>query len=154
MSGQVLLRPADPGDVEAIAALEQEAFGADAWARRAVAEELTGPHRHVVVGSARGRDVVGYAVGLCSWEILDLQRIAVAPAYRRIGLARRLLAEVQRLGSRAGAVRMLLEVSADNSPALALYTSAGFRQIDRRERYYRDGSDALVLEAGLDPEER
>jgi ribosomal protein S18 acetylase RimI-like enzyme len=45
---------------------------------------------------------------------------------------------------------MLLEVSAGNEPAIALYEQAGFAEIDRRRRYYRDGSDALVLARELD----
>jgi ribosomal protein S18 acetylase RimI-like enzyme len=44
---------------------------------------------------------------------------------------------------------MLLEVSAGNAAALAFYAAAGFVQIDRRPRYYRDGSDAIVLRATL-----
>ena len=44
-----------------------------------------------------------------------------------------------------GATRILLEVSADNAGALAFYEAEGFAEIDRRRRYYRDGSDAVVL---------
>ena len=44
-----------------------------------------------------------------------------------------------------GAERMLLEVSAANAAAVAFYDAQGFARIDVRRRYYRDGSDALVL---------
>ena len=44
---------------------------------------------------------------------------------------------------------MLLEVSAANGSAIAFYTAEGFAEIDRRRRYYRDGSDALVLRRQL-----
>ena len=40
---------------------------------------------------------------------------------------------------------MLLEVSAANAAAVAFYDAQGFTRIDVRRRYYRDGSDALVL---------
>jgi [ribosomal protein S18]-alanine N-acetyltransferase len=44
---------------------------------------------------------------------------------------------------------MLLEVSARNTDALAFYAAADFVEIDRRRRYYRDGSDAVVMRRSL-----
>jgi ribosomal-protein-alanine N-acetyltransferase len=44
---------------------------------------------------------------------------------------------------------MLLEVSERNEAAVAFYTAHGFSRIDVRPRYYRDGSDALVLHRTL-----
>ena len=147
------IRPATPDDVAAVTALEAEVFGPDAWSAESVHEELTGERRHAVVAVSASGDgsgeVVGYAVTLRSDDVLDLQRIAVAPAHRRSGLARQLLDAVRSAGPAAGAHRMLLEVSDGNAAALAFYVAEGFVQIDRRPRYYRDGSDALVLRAPL-----
>ena len=147
------LRTATAGDVEAVTRLEEELFGADAWSAASVAEELTGPGRHAVVACAADGRVTGYAVTRTGGDVVDLQRVAVDTAHRRHGLARRLLAEVSRVrpesDGQSPAARMLLEVSADNAPAVALYASAGFVEIARRRRYYRDGSDALVLQARL-----
>ena len=36
--------------------------------------------------------------------------------------------------------------SAFNAAASAFYAAEGFAPIDRRRRYYRDGSDAVVME--------
>ena len=44
---------------------------------------------------------------------------------------------------------MLLEVAAGNEAALAFYAAEGFTEIDRRRRYYRDGTDAVVLRLDL-----
>ena len=44
---------------------------------------------------------------------------------------------------------MMLEVSAANEAALAFYLRRGFARISTRPRYYRDGSDALVLSRDL-----
>ena len=144
----VTVRPAAASDVSAVAALEQELFGLDAWSVGSVREELTGERRHAAVAVVDDA-VVGYAVTLRSGDVLDLQRIAVSPAHRRQGLARALLEGVREAGRIDGAARMLLEVSADNAAALAFYDREGFVEIDRRPRYYRDGSDALVLLALL-----
>ena len=44
---------------------------------------------------------------------------------------------------------MLLEVRVDNHPALAFYAAHGFVEIDRRQRYYADGTTAAVLRLPL-----
>ena len=133
----MIVRPATAHDVPAVVALEVELFGPDAWSAASVAEELTGGRRTAVV--AVDPEVVGYAVTLAS-DVVDLQRIGVAATYRRRGLAHRLLAAV------ATGDRMLLEVSARNTGAIAFYETEGFTEIGRRRRYYRDGADAVVME--------
>ena len=110
----------------------------DAWSAASVRDEVVAGR--VVV--AADPDVVGYVVTMAAGDVVDLMRIAVAPSRRRCGLAHALLAEV------TSDVRMLLEVSAANDGALAFYATEGFVEIARRVRYYRDGSDAVVLERG------
>ena len=134
----MILRPAAPADVARVTALEAELFGPDAWSEASVQEELTGPGRRAVVAEA-DEGVVGYVVTAPAGDVVDLQRIAVAPPYRRRGLARRLLDAV------APSVPLLLEVSAANTGALAFYAAEGFAEIGRRRRYYRDGTDAVVM---------
>ncbi len=78
-------------------------------------------------------------------EAAELLRLGIAPGFRRKGLARALM---ERLCSLAFAVtdRLLVEVSAQNEPGVALYRACGFEPIHRRPKYYTDGTDALVLE--------
>ena len=146
------LRPATPEDAPALAALEAELFGVDAWSEAAVLGELDGPGRHAVV-EVTGDEVVGYAVTMRADELVDLQRIAVRPERQREGIARRLLEEVLDHARAQGANRMLLEVSASNAAALAFYATADFVEIDRRRRYYRDGADAVVMRLCLRPDD-
>ena len=135
----MILRAATEEDVAAVHALERDAFGSDAWSEESVREELTGPRRRAVV--ACDPEVVGVAVAAPSGDVLDLLRIVVAAPHRRRGLAHRLLVAVSTTGT-----RMLLEVSVHNEAARAFYAAEGFTEIARRARYYRDGSDAVVLE--------
>ncbi len=140
------LREAKAGDVAAVADLERLLFGADAWNEAQVREELTGERRQAWVV---GDPVVGYAVTLAAGDVVDLQRIAVHPGHQRQGLARRLLEAAVGAARTARADRVLLEVSAANTAALAFYAAAGFVEIDRRRRYYRDGTDAVVMRLPL-----
>ncbi len=146
------MRPAEASDVPAVSALEDRLFGADAWSAAAVAEELAGPGRDALVAAAEG-EVVGYAVTRAAGDVVDLQRIAVAEAWQRHGVARDLLRGLVATarGSDVRADRMLLEVSAANTAALAFYAAEGFTEVDRRRRYYRDGTDAVVMRLALGP---
>ena len=135
-------------DAPALAGLEATLFGVDAWSEVAVLGELKGPGRHAVV-AAEDDDLVGYAVTMRSDDVVDLQRIGVRSDRQRQGVARALLDEVLGGAAAEGADRMLLEVSAVNTAALAFYAAADFVEIDRRRRYYRDGSDAVVMRRSL-----
>ncbi len=145
------VRPATPADVDAVAALEAENLGVDAWSYGLVAEGVAGrlPTVHYLVAEDDGR-LVGHAVASVVADLAELQRIAVTAEHRRHGHAAALLAEVVALAREGGADRVLLEVREDNSGALAFYASHGFAEIDRRPRYYRDGTTAVVLLRPLD----
>lgn len=134
-----MIRPATAADIPALAALEAELFGVDAWDEKALAAELTAPGRHFAVDEG----LRGYVVTATAGDIADLLRIGVRPDCRREGLASALLEEA--LAHTGEADRMLLEVSAGNRGAVAFYLARGFAQVDVRPHYYRDGSDALVL---------
>ena len=134
------LRPATAADVAAVAALDRDLFGPDAWSEAQVAEELLGEDRHAWVV---GKPLHGYVVTRTVGDTTDLHRIAVHPDHSRAGLARALLAAA---ASASAGRRMLLEVSARNTGAVAFYAAAGFVEIGRRRGYYRDGSDALVMQ--------
>lgn len=144
------LRPATARDVSGVAALERGAFGADAWSHDVLREQLTGSRRTAVVAQdEREVGVVGYAVGAVAGDVADLERIAVAGSHRRRGLARAMLDVLLQELRRQGAERVLLEVGAGNDGARAFYKAAGFAELDRRRRYYRDGSDAVVMSREL-----
>jgi ribosomal-protein-alanine N-acetyltransferase len=132
----VNLRPATAADIEALAALEADLFGGDAWSPASVGAEVAAGR--VLVADDEG--IAGYVVTLAAGDVLDLMRIAVRPDRRRHGLAHALLEAASTGG------RMLLEVSERNAGAIAFYAAEGFTEIARRDRYYRDGSTAVVME--------
>lgn len=143
-----MIRLATTADLPAVAVLERALFAADAWDDAALRAELDGPGRRFVVAEAdRMHGLAGYAISMSLGDVVDLQRIGVHPHHQRSGLASALLHDLLRHPGEAD--RMLLEVAADNRAAIAFYTRAGFREIDVRTRYYRDGSDALVMQRAL-----
>ena len=94
----------------------------------------------------------GFALGRVILDEAELLTIAVHPAARRQGMGRALLASLVEAARARGAVRLFLEVAADNHAAQHLYRCAGFAEIGRRRGYYGVGSDrtdALILAMDL-----
>lgn len=145
-----MIRLARAGDVEAIAALEAESFPQDPWPAGYLAEAVAGQLYGIVVHVAEGEgDVVGHAITSVVFEVAELQRIAVTSRLRRRGLAGALLDAVLADARGNRAERLLLEVRDTNAGALAFYERAGFVEIDRRPRYYSDGTTAIILQLPL-----
>ncbi len=149
----LVVERAGPDDVDVVARLEEVSLGVDAWSRRLVEDGIGGrlPTVHYLVARLDGV-VVGYAVVSVAADVAELQRIAVDPSRRRSGVATALLDAG--VASSGEAERMLLEVREDNEGARAFYVTAGFTELDRRPRYYRDGAAALVLVLPLTGPER
>lgn len=140
----MITRTAVPGDVAAVGKLEEQLFGTDAWSTTTLERTLATDQVWVA-----GEGPAGYVVVSVAGDVADLQRMAVDPGHRRTGLAHALLEHAVDQARTSGAARMLLEVAADNTGALAFYTAEGFVEIDRRRRYYRSGADAVVMQLSL-----
>jgi ribosomal-protein-alanine N-acetyltransferase len=148
--GQVL-RPMRWWDLDRVVPLERELFGPTAWTAEAFWSELARPDsRDYVVAESTdpvpARELLGYAGVMTGGAQADVQTIAVAPAAQGRGLGGVLLEALVERAVAAGATSMLLEVRADNAPAIALYERHGFDRIAVRRRYYQPGDvDAWVL---------
>ncbi len=105
------------------------------------------PTDAVEFAAPRGIFVVGYldvrAVACGGWRAHDgdepdfrdgdaeLKRMYVVPAARGLGLARRLLADLECRAAAAGKRRLVLETGTKQPEAIALYTSAGYGEIPK-----------------------
>ncbi len=91
-----------------------------------------------------GRAVAGEA---------ELLTLAVSPEVRRRGLGRHLVARFLYQARLRDATTAFLEVSVTNTPAIALYSRAGFAERGRRKGYYTDPHghrvDALIMTRDL-----
>jgi len=141
-----VIRPLRWWDLDAVLSLEQELFGPSAWTAETFWSELAQPSRWYVAARDGAGGLLGYAGLMVTGTDGDVQTLAVAPAARGRGVGARLLRALLDEASARGATSVLLEVRADNAPALALYRRHGFEQIAVRRRYYQPGDvDALVM---------
>lgn len=154
--GGVTFRNMVPDDVVAVEELERRLFPTDAWPMQMFLDELAqADTRRYLVAEVDGT-IIAYAGLMCIQPIADVQTIAVVPEYEGRGIGSALLRELIDEARRRHAADLLLEVREDNPRAQALYRRFGFEQIHVRRRYYRDGTDALIMQLHLDklPEDR
>jgi ribosomal-protein-alanine acetyltransferase len=141
-------RPARAADLDAVAAIAAARPTAAGWSRAQFSEEIGRDGSDFLVVESAGA-VAGYAVVRDAPDEAQLVDIAVSPEHSRKGLGRLLLKEVAARAKARKLLRVTLEVSALNSPALALYRGAGFAVVGRRPKFYNDGSDAVLMDADL-----
>jgi ribosomal-protein-alanine N-acetyltransferase len=139
----VAIHTARKQDLLHLVTLEELSF-AEPWRAGALAAELRHPASLVLVARPRDLGACAYAAFRLAAGDGELLRLAVAPPWRRQGIARTLVARGLRRLRDLGVRACYLEVRPDNRAALELYSEAGFRQVGRRPAYYRDGSGALI----------
>ena len=131
-------------DILQLAELEKLCFS-DPWSVSAFEYELKNPLSLWLV-AADGDIVAGYVGSQTVMDESDMMNIAVAPAYRRQGIAEQLIASLIEGLQQRQSHCLTLEVRVSNEPAISLYHKLGFLQVGRRPGYYRNPrEDALIL---------
>ena len=121
--------------------IEKQSFQKEAFTKQQIVYLLTSYNSITLV--ARGNDeIVGFAIGS-----IELNRgtpnghvltIEALPSYRRRGIGKRLLKELETFFKEKGAVESRLEVREDKVAAVNLYLKLGYIPAAKLERYYRD----------------
>ena len=139
MSDSIAVRAAIPNDVDALAPLFEQyrAFyhcTPDATRARAfIADRLRNADSAILVAEdTRSGSLAGFTQlypifsSLRMGRALVLNDLYVAEAYRRHGVARRLMDAARLFAEMSGAVALSLETQVDNTKARALYDSLGW----------------------------
>jgi len=144
------IRQARSADLDQLLALERSAFTTDHLSRRQYRQHLRSDTALVLAavdpGGLLGKAVVFYRHGS---DIARLYSIAVSARARGRGVAKALLAAVERSAHARGCRRLRLEVRQDNAAAIALYERAGYQRFAAHAQYYEDGADAWRYEKAL-----
>lgn len=144
----IVIKPAPPSDFNKIAMIEFE-LQTDAWQASALYEmNAQATLGFGVLGAYLEDKLVGYLVYQCL-DVAEILRLGVKKSHQKQGIAKQLMQTWLALPPIKQADSCLLEVRADNMPAIALYTAFGFVQIAVRKGYYKDkdgACDALILQ--------
>ena len=135
-------------ELEPILAIEQRSFRWP-WGRLSFEGELScrNAYNFVVKYSSDGigDQVIAYAFFRLVVDELHLLKIAVNPAWRRRGIASRLLKQCFAISAKRGAASVHLEVRPTNTAAIDLYLKLGFEVVGKRHKYYEDTKEDAIL---------
>jgi len=147
---EMRIRPAEPGDVDALIKLEHRVFPTDRLSRRSLRRLLDSPSAAVLV-AVENAQLAGIAIVLfrARSAVARLYSIAVAPHVGGRGVAAMLLDAAEEAALARGCRIMRLEVHRANHAAISRYRKSGYREFGRYRTYYEDGADALRFEKRL-----
>jgi ribosomal-protein-alanine N-acetyltransferase len=138
------LREYRTADLDAIYALDVVCFKPPfRFSRRAMRSFAEAAGAVTVLAEAQG-ELAGFCIAQLEKQTAYVVTLDIAPAFRRQGLARRLMAELEAKASAAGATSVALHVFTGNTGAIQFYESIGYNRAGRAEAFYGRGLDAFI----------
>ncbi len=123
--------------------IEMECFQAEAFTKMQIAHLLT-DYNSIGLVAKINSTIVGFVISMVYAERTALSghilTIDVSPAYRKKGIAQKLLQEIEKTLKEKGVRTSYLEVREDNIAALRLYQKLGYKKVARLKGYYRDAN--------------
>ncbi len=143
------IRPAVRADLAVILDIEKSCRTVT-WSAESFAFELAGASNINLVAQAGDGTVCGFVFSVVAADELEINTLAVRPAFQRQGIAQHLLAAAAQTAYGRGAAFIHLEVRSKNTPAFNLYRKMGFEVRWIRKQYYSDdGDDAIVMSSDI-----
>ena len=141
-----------PHHLDAIEEIEKVCFSLP-WTRKELENQMNGSSCIFLTAVDADGTVMGY-IGLMF--VLDegyISNVAVAPEYRRRGIAD-VLISVLIDRTRENLAFLTLEVRESNIPAISLYEKHGFKSVGLRKNYYeKPKENALLMTLFFEKEE-
>jgi ribosomal-protein-alanine N-acetyltransferase len=140
------VRPVSVDDIPAVARLEKETFGGDAYVEMTL-RQFHDIARDLFLVATVDDEVVGYGLVLPSAPGADpcFASIAVAPDWRHGGVGHRLMEEMLDICDGLGFVRISSTVDPANTAAIQLASGLGFAIAERVDNYFGPGKHRLVM---------
>ena len=141
--------------IQAVANIELLVQPHDAWTEQTLFEMLVQHSMHMlIVYKQEDKDDNNKVIGYCLYQVVfeqaEILRIGTYPKYQRQGIASQIFAQLNQELISNQVESLLLEVRADNAPAIALYEQQRFAVIHTRKDYYQvphqPAIDALIMQ--------
>lgn len=130
-------------DAESVAEIEKACFS-QPWSKASIEESMNG--NNTFIGVKIENRLIGYVSVYESQGEGYINNVAVLPEFRRQGIAKALLCELNHYALNAHFDFLSLEVRESNMAAISLYTAFGFKCEGRRKNYYSSPTeDAIIL---------
>ena len=139
-----------PGDFPTLCLLDQMCFPEGiAYTPEEIALGLAQPGAFVLVAEVENQVVAFLLAYQKKRPVGHIVTIDVHPDFRQRGIGDQLMELAEQRLRRGGAMRIVLEVSVENDPALQFYAKLGYLTRRLLPHYYRNESDAYLMEKRL-----
>ena len=143
-----LARSADAARLAGMSRQLIESGLAPAWDAGRITWHIGHPDSVVLVARS-SYDIAGFAIMRYADDSAHLNLLAVDPAHRRRGVARRLVEWLEETALTAGTFRIALELRAGNEGARAFYCTLGYRELTQLPGYYQGREAAIRMVRNL-----
>jgi len=131
--------------------IEKQCFVQEAFTKQQLTYLLT-EYGAIGLAARVNSEIAGFAIARVdigrNTSFGHILTIDIAPAYRRKGIAQKLLQEIETIFREKGIKECRLEVREDNVAALNLYQKLGYKKVGKLEKYYGD-AHGLYLQKTL-----
>ena len=142
-------REYQPSDFDRLCELDRQCFSPEvAYSPEEIAAALADSGTFAFVAESQEQVVAFVLVGTRR-HLGHVITIDVHADFRRRGIGDQLMELAEQRLRQRGAPRLILEVAASNAAAIAFYRARGFVLQRLLPRYYRDGSDAYLMDKAL-----
>jgi len=135
------ISPANILDSDVLYAIQAECLEKQQW--QDISYILDNPSFIILIAEKEDHTPCGFIAASISFEQVDILEVCVREDFRRIGVASKLLAALEKEVKARGATTLFLEVNEYNRPAKALYKKLGYSEIHVRKNYY--GKDCAIV---------
>jgi len=145
------LRPLLLSDLNELWQLDMRCFvDGEAYERETFRYLLSNPDAIARQIRSEYDEMTAFAIGVIEKDgVWHITTVGVAPEYRRRGLARLILHEIERSFGARGVTTVRLEVRTQNIAAQKLYEQIGYVTVQRMNQYYSNGDDGYLMVKSL-----
>ena len=136
------IRTAELDDLNEIYNIEKKVFN-DYWSLDLIKSEIIEKKYSRVTVLELKKKIIGYIFQRKIYDENHIINLAIDIPYQHKGYGKFLLMKI--LEKDSNDTNVFLEVKEANLPAVKLYIDLGFEEVDRKERYYSDGSNAIFM---------
>ncbi len=144
----IIYRNAKKDDIDKILEIEKVSFPSP-WGRVAfeceVSKSLTGAGIFWIAVDEETGNICGYTCANIIIDYIHILNLAVSQNYRRKGIASEFIKSIESAALKKNIYGITLEVRETNIAAINLYKKFGFEIKGKREKYYENKDDALIM---------
>ena len=136
------IRDAIIDDAGEIFKIERNVFN-DYWSLKSIKSEFLNSNNSFISVLEIENNIIGYIFQRIIYNQSHIINLAIDVPFQHRGYGKFLLKNILEKDSQDTDV--FLEVKEANFPAIKLYSNLGFEEIEKKDRYYSDGSNAVFM---------